>query len=119
MQMRSLFAWSPSHDLRLCELVIIKVAAQAAWRYALIQMLEKCAENSDRAKIICKARVCRLLTNAKGDCVGCECAIPGCISRSFGKPPRTASIYRRDPVDTDRLAAGERTGGLERASESH
>ena len=53
------------------------MAAQAAWRYALIQMLEKCAENSDRAKIVCKAKATRFLLNASGDCVGCECAERG------------------------------------------
>merc|ERR1712078_244568 len=37
--------------------------------YALIQMLEKCAENSDRAKIICKARATRFLMNKAKDCV--------------------------------------------------
>jgi len=52
--------------------------------YALIQMLEKCAENSDRAKIICKARVCRLLTNAKGDCVGCEYEFAGKMLQEHG-----------------------------------
>merc|ERR1719230_1909812 len=40
--------------------------------YALIQMLEKCAENSDRAKIICKARATRFLLNNARDCVGVE-----------------------------------------------
>merc|ERR1719377_283595 len=47
-------------------------------------MLEKCAENSDRAKIICKARVCRLLTNAKGDCVGCEYEFAGKMLQEHG-----------------------------------
>merc|ERR1719453_2649174 len=52
--------------------------------YALIQMLEKCAENSDRAKIVCKARVCRLLTNAMGDCVGCEYEFGGKLLQEHG-----------------------------------
>merc|ERR1719157_420580 len=39
--------------------------------YALIQMVEKVAERSDVARIVTKARVTKLLTNASGDCVGC------------------------------------------------
>jgi hypothetical protein len=39
--------------------------------YALIQMLEKVAERTDRAKIICKARVNKLITNNVGAVVGC------------------------------------------------
>jgi len=39
--------------------------------YALIQMLEKVAETTDRARIITKARVTKLITNPNtGDCVG-------------------------------------------------
>eukprot|EP00420_Gonyaulax_spinifera_P034213 CAMPEP_0197884004 /NCGR_PEP_ID=MMETSP1439-20131203/10603_1 /TAXON_ID=66791 /ORGANISM="Gonyaulax spinifera, Strain CCMP409" /LENGTH=705 /DNA_ID=CAMNT_0043503733 /DNA_START=74 /DNA_END=2191 /DNA_ORIENTATION=+ len=38
--------------------------------YALIQMVEKVAERSDKARIITKARATRLLMNSKGDCVG-------------------------------------------------
>merc|ERR1719220_887975 len=37
--------------------------------YALIQMLEKIAERTDRARIITKARATQLLTNS-GACVG-------------------------------------------------
>merc|ERR1712129_387751 len=37
--------------------------------YALIQMVEKIAEKSDKARIITKARVTQLLTNS-GVCVG-------------------------------------------------
>ncbi|CAK0816718.1 unnamed protein product, partial [Prorocentrum cordatum] len=38
--------------------------------YALIQMVEKVAERSDKARIITKAKVTKLLT-ANGGCVGC------------------------------------------------
>merc|ERR1719258_171664 len=51
--------------------------------YALIQMLEKCAENSDRAKIVCKARATRFLMN--GDkCVGCEYEFGGKLLQEHG-----------------------------------
>ncbi|KAL9139005.1 succinate dehydrogenaase [Amphidinium carterae] len=39
--------------------------------YALIQMVEKVAEKSDKARIITKAEVKKLLTNSSGACVGC------------------------------------------------
>mmetsp|Transcript_50585 Transcript_50585/g.69294 ORF Transcript_50585/g.69294 Transcript_50585/m.69294 type:complete len:508 (-) Transcript_50585:273-1796(-) len=39
--------------------------------YALIQMVEKIAERTDKARIITKARVTKLLTNSAGDCIGC------------------------------------------------
>eukprot|EP00971_Amphidinium_carterae_P069545 1375998-Amphidinium_carterae.1 len=39
--------------------------------YALIQMVEKVAEKSDKARIITKAEVKKLLTNSAGACVGC------------------------------------------------
>jgi len=38
--------------------------------YALIQMVEKVAERTDKARIVTKARVSTLLTNSAGDCVG-------------------------------------------------
>merc|ERR1712008_236587 len=38
--------------------------------YALIQMLEKIAERTDKARIITKARATQLLTNDNGACVG-------------------------------------------------
>jgi len=38
--------------------------------YALIQMLEKATEVTDKARIITKARATKLLTNFAGDCVG-------------------------------------------------
>jgi len=38
--------------------------------YALIQMVEKVSEKSDRAKIVTKARATRLLMNNDGACVG-------------------------------------------------
>merc|ERR1719497_129646 len=39
--------------------------------YALIQMVEKIAERTDRARIVTKARAHKLLTNDSGACVGC------------------------------------------------
>jgi flavocytochrome c len=39
--------------------------------YALIQMVEKVAERSDKARIITKARVHKLLTNSAKACIGC------------------------------------------------
>ena len=47
--------------------------------YALIQMLEKVAEhtNNTKAKIICKARVYKLLQNSAGAVVGCEYELGG------------------------------------------
>merc|ERR1719510_558764 len=39
--------------------------------YALIQMVEKVAERTDKARIITKARATKLLTNKDGACVGC------------------------------------------------
>merc|ERR1719311_1965537 len=38
--------------------------------YALIQMVEKVAENSDRARIITKARATQLLMSKEGSCIG-------------------------------------------------
>merc|ERR1711963_80806 len=38
--------------------------------YALIQMVEKVAERTDKARIITKARATKLLTNKDGACVG-------------------------------------------------
>jgi len=38
--------------------------------YALIQMVEKISERTDRAKIVTKARATKLLTNKAGACVG-------------------------------------------------
>merc|ERR1719386_538756 len=38
--------------------------------YALIQMVEKIAEKTDKARIITKARAYKLITNGKGACVG-------------------------------------------------
>jgi len=38
--------------------------------YALIQMVEKVAEKTDKARIITKARATKLLTNGSGACVG-------------------------------------------------
>merc|ERR1719201_3234459 len=39
--------------------------------YALIQMVEKVSERSDKARIITKAKATKLLTNASGAVVGC------------------------------------------------
>merc|ERR1719420_1182376 len=54
--------------------------------YALIQMLEKVAEhtNNTKAKIICKARVYKLLQNSAGAVVGCEYEFGGKILQEHG-----------------------------------
>merc|ERR1712050_515659 len=52
--------------------------------YALIQMLEKIAESTDRARIITKARVHTLLTNESGACVGCIYEKGGVNEKEFG-----------------------------------
>jgi len=51
--------------------------------YALMQAFEKLAEASDRAKIINKARVTKLITNAS-DVVGCEYEKAGQTIKEFG-----------------------------------
>merc|ERR1712078_526561 len=51
--------------------------------YALMQAFEKAAEKSDRAKIINKARVFRLITNG-GSVVGCEWEKAGVCTKDFG-----------------------------------
>merc|ERR1712061_641157 len=51
--------------------------------YALIQMLEKIAEKTDRARIITKAEVFKLL-QANGGVVGCEYRKAGKVSKEFG-----------------------------------
>jgi flavocytochrome c len=51
--------------------------------YALIQMLEKVAEKTDRARIITKAEVFDLLMNGKA-CVGCKYRKGGEIFKEFG-----------------------------------
>ena len=51
--------------------------------YALIQMLEKVAEKTNRARIITKAEVYKLLTNAK-TVVGCEYKKAGKSVKEFG-----------------------------------
>merc|ERR1719328_701173 len=53
--------------------------------YALIQMLEKVAEKTDRARIICKARAHTLLMNEeKGACIGCCYRKGGSMEQEFG-----------------------------------
>jgi len=52
--------------------------------YALIQMLEKVAENSDRAKIICKAKATKYLMNDRGVCVGVEYEFGGKTLQEHG-----------------------------------
>merc|ERR1719420_306545 len=54
--------------------------------YALIQMLEKVAEhtNNTKAKIICKARVYKLLQNSAGAVVGCEYELGGKAMQEHG-----------------------------------
>merc|ERR1712113_1194872 len=51
--------------------------------YALIQMLEKIAEKTDRARIITKAEVFKLIMN-KNAVVGCEYRKAGKVSKEFG-----------------------------------
>jgi len=51
--------------------------------YALMQAFEKAAEKSDRAKIINKARVFRLITNG-GSVVGCEWEKAGVCTKEYG-----------------------------------
>lgn len=51
--------------------------------YALIQMLEKISENSDRARIITKAHVNKLLVE-KGNCIGCTYVKGGATFKEFG-----------------------------------
>ena len=84
--------------------------------YALIQMLEKCAENSDRAKIICKARATRFLMNKARDCVGVEYEYGGKIlqellatERKYVSNLRTMCQLYIDPLrsEAERLHRGE------------
>merc|ERR1719163_2557397 len=51
--------------------------------YALMQRFEKLCETSDRAKILNKARVFKLITNA-GGIVGCEYEKAGVVTKEFG-----------------------------------
>merc|ERR1712137_1338249 len=51
--------------------------------YALMQRFEKIAETCDRAKIVNKARVYKLITNA-GGVVGCEYEKAGVCTKEFG-----------------------------------
>merc|ERR1712038_1895935 len=51
--------------------------------YALIQMLEKIAERTDRARIITKAEVFKLIMN-KNAVVGCEYRKAGKVTKAFG-----------------------------------
>merc|ERR1711870_143185 len=52
--------------------------------YALIQMLEKVAEKTDRARIITKACVNKLILNSTGDVVGCLYEKGGKDHKEFG-----------------------------------
>jgi len=51
--------------------------------YALIQMLEKVAEKTDRARIVTKAEVYKLIQNGKS-VVGCEYKKAGKVVKEFG-----------------------------------
>merc|ERR1719229_1915958 len=51
--------------------------------YALIQMVEKVAEKTDKARIITKARVTQLLCDS-GRCVGCVYRKAGTVTKAFG-----------------------------------
>ena len=52
--------------------------------YALIQMVEKVAENTDKARIITKARVHKLLTGSSGACIGCVYEKAGANFQEYG-----------------------------------
>jgi flavocytochrome c len=52
--------------------------------YALIQMVEKIAERTDKARIITKARVIELLTSSDGACVGVAFEKSGQIFQEHG-----------------------------------
>jgi flavocytochrome c len=52
--------------------------------YALIQMVEKVAERTDKARIITKARVCKLLTSSAGACIGCTYEKGGQMFSEYG-----------------------------------
>ena len=52
--------------------------------YALMQRFEKIAETSDRAKIINKARVFKLITSPAGGVVGCLYEKAGEVNREYG-----------------------------------
>merc|ERR1712157_373931 len=51
--------------------------------YALIQMLEKVAEKTDRARIVTKAEVFKLILNGRA-VVGCEYKKAGKVVKEFG-----------------------------------
>merc|ERR1711963_1290751 len=51
--------------------------------YALIQMLEKVAEKTDRARIVTKAEVFKLIQNGRA-VVGCEYRKAGKVIKEFG-----------------------------------
>merc|ERR1712134_76197 len=63
--------------------------------YALMQAFEKAAEKSDRAKIINKARVFRLITNV-GSVVGCEWEKAGVCTKDFGPVILTSGGFGAD-----------------------
>ena len=52
--------------------------------YALIQMLEKVCERTDKARIITKANVKKLLTNSAGACIGCTYDKGGQMFSEYG-----------------------------------
>jgi len=52
--------------------------------YALIQMVEKVAERTDKARIITKARVTKLTMNGKHTCIGCTYEKGGQEFQEFG-----------------------------------
>jgi len=52
--------------------------------YALIQMVEKVSEKSDRAKIVTKARATSLLVNRNGACVGLTYEKGGAVFQEHG-----------------------------------
>merc|ERR1719420_2462221 len=74
--------------------------------YALIQMLEKVAEhtNNTKAKIICKARVYKLIQNSAGACVGCEYELGGKVMQEHGPVILASGGFGADFTATGLLA---------------
>jgi len=52
--------------------------------YALIQMVEKVAEQGDRARIVNKAKATKFLMSPQGICIGCEYEYKGEVLQEHG-----------------------------------
>jgi len=74
--------------------------------YALIQMLEKIAEKTDRARIITKAEVFKLIQNGKA-VVGCHYRKGGSVFKEFGPVVFASGGYGAD-FGSDSLLASYR-----------